>query len=174
MISQLNAAQAEGLLNELAEVLHDCVAGGASVGFMQPFTQEDAASFWRQIIGARWRGDNRIFVARDAQGRLSGTVLLGLDTPPNQPHRAEVKKLLVHRRARRQGLARALMLAAEAEAGRLGRHLLVLDTRHNDSAEPLYRELGYTLFGIIPGYAMPPDGGAPEDCSFHYKNLKPA
>ncbi len=170
-ITPLNAAAMQAALPDLADILRDCVAGGASVNFLLPYSAEDAAGFWHKAIAAAARHELCCFGAHDAAGQLSGVVLLGLDMPPNQPHRGEVRKLLVHRRARRQGLGRALMLALEAEATRLGRHLLVLDTNQGSAAEPLYRALGYTCFGVVPGYSIPPDGSAPTPCAFYYKFL---
>jgi len=115
-------------------------------------------------------GADLLLVAR-LEGRICGTVMLGLDTPPNQQHRTDVKKLLVHRRARRKGLARALMLTAEEEARRRGRHLLTLDTQQGSLAEGLYRKLGYIAVGVIPGYALSTEG-EPAGCTFFYKDLR--
>jgi ribosomal protein S18 acetylase RimI-like enzyme len=169
-VAVLNAAEAEAELDALAEILWDCVDGGASVNFVKPFTHEEAREFWRRVV-ASMRAGGTVMLAARHEGRLAGTVLLGIDTPPNQPHRADIKKLLVHRRARRYGLARALMAAAEAEARRRGRQLLTLDTQCGSAAERLYHALGYTLLGIIPRYAVAPDGGAVDDCAFFYKAL---
>ena len=166
----LTADEAEAELDALAEILWDCVDGGASVNFVKPFGHEDAREFWRRVI-ASMRAGGTVMLAARHEGRLAGTVLLGIDTPPNQPHRADIKKLLVHRRARRHGLARALMAAAEAEARRRGRQLLTLDTQCGSAAERLYHALGYTLLGIIPRYAVAPDGGSVDDCAFFYKAL---
>lgn len=166
----LNAAQAEAELGDLAEILWDCVDGGASVNFVKPFTREEALGYWRRVIASMKDGGTVMLGARHER-RLVGTVLLGIDTPPNQPHRADIKKLLVHRGARRLGLARALMAAAEQEARRRGRVLLTLDTQCGSAAERLYRDLGYTLFGIVPRYAVAPDGGTVDDCAFFYKAL---
>ena len=169
-VAVLDAAEAEAELDALAELLCDCVDGGASVNFVKPFGHEEAREFWRRVI-ASMRAGGTVMLAARHEGRLAGTVLLGIDTPPNQPHRADIKKLLVHRRARRHGLARALMAAAEAEARRRGRQLLTLDTQCGSAAERLYRALGYTLLGIIPRYAVAPDGGSVDDCAFFYKAL---
>ena len=170
-IAILEAATAEAELDALAGILHDSVANGASVNFLQPFTMEQARAFWqRQLPGLR-DGSAVLFVARRDDGTILGTVMLGLDTPPNQKHRADVKKLLVHSRARRRGLARALMQAAETEAKRRGLTLLTLDTEHGSAAEPLYHALGYTLLGILPGYALAADGTTLQPCSFFYKRL---
>jgi GNAT superfamily N-acetyltransferase len=169
-VAVLNAAEAEAEIDDLAEILWDSVDGGASVNFVKPFTHEEARGYWRRAIASMKEGGTVMLAARH-EGRLAGTVLLGIDTPPNQPHRADVKKLLVHRRARRHGLARALMAAAEAEARRRGRHLLTLDTQCGSTAERLYHALGYTLLGIVPRYAVAPDGRTVDDCAFFYKAL---
>ncbi len=169
-IALVSAEEAEAEIGELAEILWDCVEDGASVNFVKPFSHEQARGYWRRVIAGMREGGTVMLGARHA-GRLSGTVLLGIDTPPNQPHRAGIKKLLVHRRARRRGLAKALMAAAETEARRHGRTLLTLDTQCGSTAERLYRALGYTLFGIVPRYAIAPDGRTVDDCAFFYKAL---
>jgi GNAT superfamily N-acetyltransferase len=144
-------------LAQLAEVLVDCVAGGASVSFMPPFEDEDAKAFFTKIAGEVARGEAALLVARVA-GRIVGTVQLGLALPPNQPHRADVRKLLVHRSARGRGIGMALMTAAEEAARARGRTLLVLDTALGDNAERLYTRAGWTRVGVIPNYALFPDG----------------
>jgi len=170
MIETLDAETAETALDDLAEVLHDCVTLGASVNFVLPYSFEDARAFWRRQLPALRNGQTVLFVARQ-DSRIAGTVMLGLDTPPNQRHRADVKKLLVHSRARRQGLARALMQAAESEARRRGLRLLTLDTEQGSDAETLYRDLGYLLAGVIPAYAMATDNSGLIPASFFYKPL---
>lgn len=170
-VAILPAAAAEAELDALAGLLHDSVTHGASVNFVQPFAMEQARAFWQRQLPALRDGSAILFVARSDDSHLVGTVMLGLDTPPNQKHRADVKKLLVHSRARRQGLGRALMQAAEAEARRRGLTLLTLDTEHGSAAEPLYHALGYSLLGILPGYALAADGSALLPCSFFYKSL---
>jgi GNAT superfamily N-acetyltransferase len=147
-------ADTEGLV----DVLVDCVEGGASVSFMQPFTRERAAAFWRRVADDVEAGTRALLVAEDAQG-ICGTVQLVLDMPENQPHRADLAKMLVHRRARRQGLGAALMRAAEATALECGKTLLVLDTVTGGDAERLYERLGWQRAGVIPDYALFPDGG---------------
>jgi ribosomal protein S18 acetylase RimI-like enzyme len=169
-VAPLLAAEAEAEIEDLAEILWDCVDDGASVNFVKPFTREQAQAYWRRVIASMKDGGTVMLAARH-EGRLAAIVLLGIDTPPNQPHRADIKKLLVHRRARRHGLAKALMAAAEAEAGRRGRTLLTLDTQCGSTAERLYHALGYTLLGIIPRYAVAPDGRTVDDCAFFYKAL---
>jgi len=152
------AAPFEGnALEQLAEVLADCVAGGASVSFMAPFSQADGLAFFHKVESSVAAGDTVLLAAR-LEDRIVGTVQLGLDTPPNQPHRADVKKLLVHRSARGHGIGAALMAAVESEALRQGRWLLVLDTVPGENGYRLYRRQGWTEAGIIPDYAMFPDG----------------
>ena len=155
-------------IDELAGVLIDCVEGGASVSFMHPLPRERAVAFWRGVGQGVSAGERALLVAEDARG-LCGTVQLVLDQPENQPHRADLSKLLVHRRARRHGLGEALMRAAEATARECGKTLLVLDTA-NDEAERLYERLGWERVGVIPGYALLPHGGL---CgtTVYYRNL---
>lgn len=148
-------------LEELASVLIDCVEGGASVSFMLPLTRDRAIEFWRRVAQGVEAGDRALLVAEDATG-ICGTVQLLLDTPENQPHRADLAKMLVHRRARRKGLGAALIRAAEATARDCGRTLLVLDTVTGSEAERLYASLGWQRVGAIPNYALMPDG---EPCS---------
>jgi len=169
-IVELDRAGAERELDALAEILHACVHAGASVNFVLPFPPEDARAFWRRVLSMMDAGSRRLLVARH-NGRIVGTVQLDIATPPNQPHRAEVTKLLVHPEARRLGIARALMLAVEEVARREGRSLLTLDTRTGDKAEPLYRDLGFTLAGVIPRYSIAPEGGRLDATSFMYKEL---
>jgi GNAT superfamily N-acetyltransferase len=145
-------------IDALADVLLDCVAGGASVSFMSPLTRERAGAFWRKVGEGVGAGGRALLVAEDAAG-ICGTVQLLLDLPENQPHRADVAKMLVHRRARRLGLGAALMRAAEETARELGKTLLVLDTVTGGDADRLYRRLGWVVVGEIPGYALYPGGG---------------
>jgi GNAT superfamily N-acetyltransferase len=153
----LDPAAATAALDDLAEVLADCVAGGASVSFMAPFTRDDAAAYFRGVVEEVASGKTVLLAARE-NGRIVGTVQLGLDTPPNQPHRGDVKKLLVHRAVRRRGIGAALMRGVEAEARARGRTLLVLDTASGD-AERVYQRGGWQRVGAIPDYALWPDGG---------------
>lgn len=170
MIETLTADTAEAALDQLGAVLQDCVANGASVNFVLPFSLDQARAFWQRQLPDLRADKSVLFVARH-DGEIVGTVILGMDTPPNQRHRADIKKLLVHSQARRQGLARALMQAAETEARRRGITLLVLDTEQDSDAEPLYRGLGYTCIGTIPNYAMKADNSALAGAAFYYKNL---
>ena len=144
-------------IDQLAEVLVDCVAGGASVSFMPPFGHAAAAAFFAKIAAEVARGEAALVVAR-IEGRIVGTVQLGLALPPNQPHRADVRKLLVHRTARGRGIGAALMTAAEDAARARGRTVLVLDTALGGAAERLYTRAGWTRVGVIPHYALFPDG----------------
>jgi GNAT superfamily N-acetyltransferase len=141
----------------LAEILADCVQGGASVSFMWPYSVEDAHAWWGGVIDSVAAGKT-FLIGGYADGVLSGTVQLGIDVPPNQRHRGDVKKLLVHRRARGRGLASRMMKGLEEEALRHGLSLLTLDTVTGSKAERLYLTLGWTKAGIIPNFALMPDG----------------
>ena len=145
-------------IDALADVLIDCVEGGASVSFLHPLTHDRAVAFWRRVAQGVAAGERALLVAEDAQG-LCGTVQLVFDLPENQPHRADLSKMLVHRRVRRQGLGAALMRAAEATALECGKTLLVLDAVTGGDAERLYERLGWQRVGVIPGYALFPRGG---------------
>jgi GNAT superfamily N-acetyltransferase len=145
-------------LHGLCDVLIDCVEGGASVSFMYPMTRAKAESFWRNAAVALARGERLVLVAEDEQG-ICGTVQVVLNLPENQPHRGDVAKMLVHRRARRRGVGAALLAAAEAHAFRIGRTLLVLDTVTGGDAERLYARQGWQRCGEIPRYALFPGGG---------------
>jgi GNAT superfamily N-acetyltransferase len=160
----LNDAEIDGLAN----VLIDCVEGGASVSFMHPLPRDRAVAFWRDVAQGVAAGQRALLVADDVQG-VCGTVQLVLDQPENQPHRADLSKMLVHRRARRQGLGAALLRAAETTARECGKTLLVLDTA-SDEAERLYERVGWVRVGVIPGYALLPQGGL---CgtTVYYRNL---
>ena len=156
-IELLDPAEIEPALPALAEILRGCVEAGASVGFVLPFTVEDALGFWHGLLPAFQSGERRLLVAcRD--GRIAGTVQLVLAGMPNGRHRAEIAKLLVDPAQRRQGVARALMLGAQAEARRLGRSLLVLDTVTGGVAESLYLKLGFVSVGRVPSYALSTTG----------------
>lgn len=152
----------------LAELLIDCVDGGASVSFMQPLDTARAEAYWRRVAAGVASGERALFVVDDGEA-IVGTVQLILDQPENQPHRADVAKMLVLRRARRQGIGAALMQAAEREAKARGKTLLVLDTASAD-AERLYARLGWQRCGTIPGYALLPQGG-PCDTTYFYRVL---
>jgi GNAT superfamily N-acetyltransferase len=152
----------------LADVLIDCVEGGASVSFMDPLGRDRAEAFWRGVAQGVAAGERALVVAEDARG-VCGTVQLILAQPENQPHRAELAKMLVHRRARRHGLGAALMREAEDIARERGKTLLVLDTASAD-AERLYERMGWEKVGVIPGYALLPQGGLCQT-TVYYRNL---
>lgn len=159
-------------IQALCDVLIDCVAGGASVSFMWPLSRTKAEGFWRGIAASAARGERRVFVA-EAAGEIIGTVQVVLDLPENQPHRAEVAKMLVHRRARRRGVGAALLAAAERGALEAGRTLLVLDTVTGGDGERLYLRQGWQRCGEIPRYALWPDG-RPCSTTVLYKLLPPS
>jgi ribosomal protein S18 acetylase RimI-like enzyme len=164
------AGPEEGVARALADLLIDCVDGGASVSFMLPLERERAEAFWACMLDSASRGERIVLVAEDqGTGAVVGTVQVVLTAPENQPHRGEIAKMLVHRRARRRGLAEALMRDAEAAALEAGKTLLVLDTSSAD-AERLYHRLGWQRVGVIPGYALWPDGGF-VDTTIFYKDL---
>ena len=158
-ILRLDPAAATARLDELADILVDCVAGGASVTFLPPFGRDDARAFFRDAIGDVARGGRVLLAVEDATSRLAGSVQMIFAAQPNQRHRAEIAKLLVHRRARRLGFGRALMVAIEDAAREAGRTLLTLDTEAGRAGEALYRALGWTLAGTIPRYARSTGGG---------------
>jgi acetyltransferase len=151
-------------------VLQDSVEAGASVGFLPPLTEDEAQEYWQGVIGALRDGSRVLLVARRPGEAVIGTVQLDLAMRANGLHRAEVSKLMVHSSAQRRGIARALMLALEAEARRLGRTTLILDTRQGDPSERLYQGLDYQFVGTIPEYARSADGTL-AGTSFYYKLL---
>ncbi|MEH3023485.1 MAG: GNAT family N-acetyltransferase [Pseudomonas oryzihabitans] len=153
-IEQLDAAAFAARLAEFQRLLAACVAEGASIGFILPLADAVNRGFWADLVAPGVARGSRLLFAALRDGRLVGSVQLVLDTPANQPHRAEVVKLLVHPEQRRQGIARRLMLRLEDAARAHGRDLLTLDTRSDDHAEPLYLSLGYAVAGRIPGYAL--------------------
>lgn len=146
------------VIDGLADMLIDCVEGGASVSFMHPLTPDRAAAFWRRVARDVAAGERALIVAEDGQG-ICGTVQLLFDLPENQPHRADLAKMLVHRRARRRGLGAALVRAAEDTARECGKTLLVLDAVTDGDAARLYERMGWQRVGDIPGYALMPMGG---------------
>jgi GNAT superfamily N-acetyltransferase len=168
-IRRLGAAEANAHLDGLAGVLADCVAGGASVSYMAPFSHEQARAAF-EVVAAEVEQGRRLLLAAFAEDELVGTVQVILALPPNQPHRGEIAKLLVHRSARKRGIAQLLMERAESEARSEGKTLLVLDTVTGDAAERLYTRLGWMRVGVIPGYALYPDGG-PCDTTVFWKAI---
>lgn len=170
-IRRVQAPAGEGLVDELAEVLFDCVQGGASVSYMAPFSRADARRAFQDFLHDVALG-RRLLLAAFVDGRLVGTVQMVHASAPNQGHRGDVAKLLVHRAGRRQGVAQALMARLEQEARIEGKRLLVLDTVTGGDAERLYERLGWTRVGVIPDYALFPDG-RPCSTTVFWKALSP-
>ncbi len=168
-IRTVAASELQSVVAPLAEILIDCVYGGASVSFQPPLDQARAEAFWQTVADAVAAGKAQLLVA-EHEGRIVGTVQLQFPSPDNQPHRADVAKMLVHRPARRLGIGEALMRGAEAEARRLSRTLLVLDTQTGSPGEKLYTKMGWTRAGTIPGYALTPFDGLC-DTTIFYKQL---
>jgi GNAT superfamily N-acetyltransferase len=157
-------------LDGLSDVLVDCVEAGASVSFMLPMTRAKAQTFWRTVAGSAARGERVVLAAEDADGSIVGTAQVILAQPENQPHRGDLAKMLVHRRARRRGIGAALLTAAEQRARDAGKTLLVLDTA-SDDAERLYARGGWQRCGAIPHYALLPDG-TPCATTIYFKFLR--
>jgi GNAT superfamily N-acetyltransferase len=153
-LEHIGAREIEGLGN----VLIDCVEGGASVSFMWPMTRMKADAFWRDVAESALRGERMVFAAEDTGGNIVGTLQVIWAQPENQPHRGDVAKMLVHRSARRQGIGAALLAAAERAALAAGKTLLVLDTVTGGDAERMYTREGWQRCGVIPDYALWPDG----------------
>ncbi len=168
-VRRLDGPELRTQLNALADVLADCVAGGASVSYLAPFSQEDARAAFAGMVAEAEAG-RRLILGAFTGDRLVGTVQVILALPPNQPHRAEIAKLLVHSSARRRGVAEQLMWAAEADARAEGKTLLVLDAVTGDDAARLYERLGWTTVGVIPNYALYPDG-RPCDTTVFWKAI---
>jgi GNAT superfamily N-acetyltransferase len=168
-IRRLDAAGVRAHLDGLAAVLHDCVEGGAGVGYLMPFTHDDARAVYETYAEEVERG-RRLLLAAFADGVVVGTVQIIFAPHPNQPHRADIARMLVHPSARRRGIGRLLMEQAEREALTEGRTLLVLDTVTGGDAERLYERLGWTKVGVIPNYALMPDG-RPCDTTVFFKEL---
>ncbi|MCC6155838.1 MAG: GNAT family N-acetyltransferase [Candidatus Hydrogenedentes bacterium] len=165
-VHQLGETEIQGLTN----VLIDCVEGGASVSFMYPMTREKAEMFWRGVAPAVARGERILLLAEGTANRIVGTVQVVLNLPENQPHRGDVVKMLVHRRARNQGVGAALLAAAEQHARDEGKYLLVLDTITGHAGERLYARHGWQRAGEIPNFALWPDG-RPCPTTYYYKQL---
>jgi GNAT superfamily N-acetyltransferase len=170
-IRLLDPASARAAVPGLAEVLIDCVERGASVSFMHPLSRDRAEAFWTQVAAGVARGETILLVA-EVGGGIVGTVQVVFAGPENQPHRADIAKMLVHGRARRRGIAERLLRAAEAAAVAAGRSVLVLDTVTGGDAERLYTRVGWTRVGVIPNYALFPDG-RPCATTYFYKAVGP-
>jgi GNAT superfamily N-acetyltransferase len=169
-IRRVAASEAVDCIEGLADVLLDCVEGGASVSFMLPIARETAVNFWRGVADGVERGERVLLVAQNGTGQIVGTVHMITSLPENQPHRADVAKLLVHRQARGTGVAHRLMIALEDAARDHGKSVLVLDTVTGGDAERLYERLGWQRVGVVPHYALMPTG---EPCAttFFYKHV---
>ena len=168
-IRALTAAEAQQRIDELSAILIDAVAHGASVNFLAGLTEEEAGAFWRGQIPGIADG-SRILIVAEQDEMIIGTVVLTLAHQPNAPHRAEIGKMLVHSRLRRQGLGARLLNAAEDTAQKLGRTLLLLDTQTGSAGDLLYRRCGWVPLGIVPGHALMPNG-EPAPTTFFYKQL---
>ena len=169
-VRRIGANEAAACVDALADVLIDCVEGGASVSFMRPLPREKAASFWRGVADAVARSERVLLIAEDRAGRIVGTVQLIMSLPDNQPHRGDVAKMLVRRDARRRGIAQRLMAALDTSARAEGKTVLVLDTVTGGEAEHLYARAGWQRVGEVPKYALMPDG-AFCGTTFFYKHL---
>jgi len=169
-VRRVGANEAAACVDALADVLIDCVEGGASVSFMLPISRAAAVEFWRKVADGVARGERALLIAEDEAGQIVGTVQVITSQPENQPHRADVAKMLVHRKARRQGIAQQLMAAADDVARAEGKSVLVLDTETGGDAERLYKRAGWQCVGVVPDYALMPDG---RFCAttFYYKQL---
>ncbi|WP_017773223.1 GNAT family N-acetyltransferase [Paraburkholderia kururiensis] len=157
-VMRVGANESAACVEALADVLIDCVAGGASVSFMWPLSRDKAIAFWRDVAEGVARNERVLLVAQGEDGEIVGTVQLILAQPENQPHRADVAKMLVHRKARRCGVAQQLMAAVDHAAREAGKTVLVLDTVTGGDAERLYQRAGWERVGTVPKYALMPDG----------------
>jgi GNAT superfamily N-acetyltransferase len=170
IVRSVDATEAMQCVDALADVLIDCVEGGASVSFMLPISRLTAVDFWRGVADGVARNDRILLVATDAAGQIVGTVQIVTAQPENQPHRADVAKMLVCRTARRRGIARRLMAAVDDAAKAAGKSVLVLDTVTGGDAERLYERCGWQRVGEVPNYALMPDG-KPCGTTFFHKQL---
>lgn len=171
-IAILDLKEFDEELNQLADLLHACVHQGASVSFIVPFSVEDSLNFWKNTIRTGVLSNQRVVIVARIGDKIAGTVQLDCDTTPNQAHRADVSKLLVHPEFRRCGVAKALMCELEVQAKRKQRWLLTLDTRSGDNAEPLYTSLGYQTAGSIPFFAKDPHTDKYDGTTYMYKKLQ--
>jgi GNAT superfamily N-acetyltransferase len=169
-VRRIGANEAAACAEALADVLIDCVEGGASVSFMWPLPRDKAIAFWRGVAEGVARGERVLLIAEDREGQIVGTVQMVMSLPDNQPHRGDVAKMLVHRKARRRGIAQRLMAAMDAAAREEGKSVLVLDTVTGGDAERLYERAGWQRVGTVPKYALMPDG-AFCGTTFFYKHL---
>ncbi|WP_210200479.1 GNAT family N-acetyltransferase [Cohaesibacter celericrescens] len=168
---KLDPANFEAALPELAEILHACVSIGASISFIQPFTLRDAKSFWSEKVFPKVQDGSTTLLVAKTDEKIVGTVQMLCDLPPNQAHRCEVAKLLVHPNFRKRGVATALMEMLEEQARMLDKSLITLDTRSGDQAEPLYILLDYKIAGRIPNFARASDSDRLDSTTYMYKIL---
>lgn len=169
-VRRVRASEVVGYVDALSDVLIDCVEGGASVSFMLPLPREKAVAFWHSVAEGVARNERVLLIAEDHAGEVLGTVQMIVSQPDNQPHRADIAKMLVCRKARRRGIARSLMDAIDDVAREEGKTVLVLDTVTGGDAERLYQRAGWLRAGTVPKYALMPDG---EFCAttFYYRHL---
>ncbi len=170
-IARFDAQQARASLPSLAELLVDAVDGGASMGFMSPFTLEQSMAFWDGVVTAVDAGNTALLVAVDGE-TIEGSVQVKFVPMANQQHRVDISKLIVHRRARGKGISTRLMREADEVTRSAGRYLMVLDTATGSLADSIYPHLGWQQCGIIPSYALNPDGSL-ADATFYWKDLRP-
>jgi ribosomal protein S18 acetylase RimI-like enzyme len=170
-IKRLTDDALEAGLDGLSDIIMTSVSAGAAISFLQPLERSHAKSFWETQVFPQVRNGNRVLLAAIADANLVGTVQLDTMLPPNQPHRCEVSKMAVHPDHRRKGIARALMQALEAQAKALGKTLITLDTKTGDAAQHLYTSLGYEEAGIVPGFALDPDGRKLHSTTYMYKRI---
>lgn len=170
-IHSLSADALDSHADRLAEIMAQTVNDGAAIGYVQPFSAADGHAFFSTQVFPEVRAERRKLLAAQLDGEIAGSVQLILALPSNQPHRCEVAKMMVHPVARRKGVGRALMAALETEARAAGKTLITLDTKTGDKAEPLYKAAGFRTAGIIPGFALDPDGAAMHATTYMYKAL---
>jgi len=170
-IVELDAVGVGERISALARILSDSVERGAAVSFMAPLSYEDAARFWSSDVLPEVAAGRRILFGAERAGELVGTVQLLTAMPPNQPHRCEIAKMIVHPGARRLGIGRALMNRALNRARELGKELITLDTRTGDVAEPLYSSVGFEVAGVIPNYAWDPEGRARHATTYMFQQI---
>lgn len=169
-LRRVGAADVHACIDGLTDVLLDCVEGGASISFMWPLARDKALSFWHKVADGVMHGERALLVAEYSDGRIVGTAQLLLAQPDNQRHRADVAKVLVHSHARRQGIASKLMRAIDDTARDEGKSVLVLDTVTGSDGDGLYAAIGWTRVGVVPRYALMPDG-AICDATIFYKHV---
>lgn len=170
-VIELDAAAVEGRVEALSRILADSVEEGAAISFMAPLSYEDAARFWLHDVLPEVAAARRVLFGAERGGEIVGTVQLLTAMPPNQPHRCEVAKMIVHPSARRLGIGRRLMVRAIEQAKELGRTLVTLDTRTGDAAEPLYASIGFEVAGVIPDFAWDPDGRARHATTYMFRRI---